>query len=189
MWLTTEGYINSVKIFLQAKNSTLRLPFGFALTPHLSSNRRHIPCVEFNKNQMSINTSKLSSTFKTDTLEVQKTKALFRRQQAAFYSLRTLMWDASKGKVFKDALDAGLIEQVAPGYRLPDGSFSRPEYNEDEIAEVYSEAWTKFKDEFDEAFIHATAEEIGEYSFDHFGQDLQALLKLNDLRMAERHNR
>ncbi len=138
---------------------------------------------------MSINTSKLSSTFKTETLSAQKTKALYRRQQAAFYSLRQLMWDASKGKVFKDALDAGLIEQVAPGYRLPDGSYSRPEYDEDEIAEVYSEAWTKFKDEFDEAFIHATAEEIGEYSFDHFGQNLEALIKLNDIRSAERFKR
>lgn len=138
---------------------------------------------------MSINTSKLSSTFKTESLEIQKSKALFRRQQAAFYSLRQLMWDAAKGKVFKDALDSGLIEKTAPGYRLPDGSFSRPEYDQDDISEVYKEAWDTFKDEFDEAFISATAEEIGDYSKAHFGQGLADLLRLNEIRSAERFSR
>jgi hypothetical protein len=142
-----------------------------------------------NSNPMAINTSKLSSAFKTESLEAQKTKALFRRQQAAFYSLRQLMWDASKGKVFKDALDSGLIEKIAPGYRLPNGSYSRPEYDQDDISEVYKEAWESFKAEFDAAFISATAEEIGDYSKSHFGQSLADLLRLNEIRSAERFNR
>jgi len=99
------------------------------------------------------------------------------------------MWADSKGKIFRDAIECGLIEPVAPGYRHSDGSWSRPEYDEDEVREIYADAWEKFVEQFDGAFVKATIEEIGEYSHNHFGQNLKDLLRLNDQRSAERFSR
>jgi hypothetical protein len=138
---------------------------------------------------MSINLNALTSTFKVPTLDQKVEKAKFRKLQAAFYSLRDLMWQDSKGRVFKDALDNGSIEAIAPAKRLPDGNWSRAEFDEDDIKDLYATAWEIFTEEFDTAFISATAEEIGQYSLAHFGQTLQQLLELNDKRSAERNNR
>jgi len=138
---------------------------------------------------MTINLNALTSTFKVATLDQKVAKAKFSRFQGAFYSLRELMWQDSKGRVFKDALDDGSIEPIAPAKRLPDGNWSRPEFDEDDIKDLYSAAWETFNEEFDAAFTSATAEEIGEYSLSHFGQSLEQLLELNAKRSAERNNR
>jgi hypothetical protein len=136
-----------------------------------------------------INTSALLSTFKPDTLANQKTQVEYRKWQAAFYSNRTLMWQASKGKIFKDAIANGSISPIAPGHRNSDGSYSRPEFDEDDIKDLYSEAWSEFTDQYDEAFVHATIDEIGEYSQSHFGESLKDLISLNDRRSAEKFSR
>ena len=138
---------------------------------------------------MAINLNALTSTFKVPTLDQKAQKAKFRKWQAAFYSLRELMWQDSKGRVFKDALDDGSIQSSAPAKRLPDGNWSRPEFDEDDIKDLYAGAWETFTEEFDAGFTSATAEEIGEYAESHFGQNLKQLLELNDKRSAERNHR
>ena len=84
----------------------------------------------------------------------------FRKWQAVFYTLRTLLWEDSKGRIFLDAIESGVLEAVAPFVKLPDGSLSRAEFDGDDIKELYSEAWEKFNTEFDEAFIKATLDEM-----------------------------
>jgi len=138
---------------------------------------------------MAINLNALTSTFKSSSLDQQAQQKAYKRWQAAFYSLRTLMWQASKGRIFKDAIEDGSIAPTAPAMRLPDGNWSRPEFDEDEIRDLYTKAWKTFTEQFDAGFIKATIEEIGDYSENHFGQGLADLLKLNDERSAEKFNR
>lgn len=145
--------------------------------------------VEFKQISMAINKSALSSTFKPSTVREKQEQAQFRKWQAVFYSLRTLVWDDAKGRVFKEALENGVLREVAPGVRLPDGSYSRPEYDQDDISEVYTEARERFNKEFDDAFVKATIEEMVDFAKAHFGYDLEMLMELNAQRSAVRFNR
>jgi len=136
-----------------------------------------------------INTNALSSTFRPLSPKDKATQAEYRRWQAVFFTLRFLVWEESKGKVFKDAINDGSIEPIAPGVRLADGSYSRPEYDQDDIKDLYQTAQKDFNAEFDKAFIKGTIQELADYATKYFGKSLQDLLDLNTERSAARFNR
>ena len=136
-----------------------------------------------------INTNALSSTFRPLTPKDKAAQAEFRKQQAVFYTLRFLVWEECKGKVFKDAINDGSIEPIAPGVRLPDGSYSRAEFDQDDIKDLYTQAQQDFNEQFDNAFIKATTEEMADYATKIFGKSLQDLLDLNAERSAQRFGR
>ncbi|AFY73526.1 hypothetical protein Syn7502_01457 [Synechococcus sp. PCC 7502] len=92
-------------------------------------------------------------------------------------------------RVFRDAIEFGVIEAVAPPVKLPDGSLSRAEFDGDDIKELYAEAWEKFNAEFDEAFVKATVDEMVDFAGKHFGYKLKDLQEMNAQRSAVRHNR
>ncbi len=127
---------------------------------------------------MAINHNALSSKFQVSSLKQREKDATFRKWQAVFYTLRFLIWSDSKGRIFKDALDCGAIEEIAPG-----------EFNQEDIKQVYSEAWNEFVAEFDQAFIKADLEEMVEFAQSRFGMGLEDLLELNKQRSATRYNR
>jgi len=137
---------------------------------------------------MAINTSALGS-FAIPTVYQQEQKAAFRKQQALFYTIRYLQWQAVKGNVFRDAIANGTIEPIAPGYRDAKGNWVRPEYDPDEISELYREAQQDFNAKFDAAFACATAEELADYGLRFFGKTERQLLEINRERSAERFNR
>jgi len=112
-----------------------------------------------------------------------------RKWQALFYTVRHLQWQAVKGQIFRDAIEKGIIQPIAPPVRLKDGSFSRPEFDPDDIRQLYAEAWQEFVAAFDAAFVHATTDELIEYAQNHFGMGEKELLALNAQRAAERYNR
>jgi hypothetical protein len=136
-----------------------------------------------------INLSALPTTFQVESLKSKEQKATQRRWAACFYTIRSLIWEASKSQIFKDALERGAIQPIAPPKRLKDGSYSRPEFDPSDIQQLYSEAWEEFTTAFDAAFIHAKLEELIEYARDHFGMGLEELLELNAQRSAQRYNR
>lgn len=146
---------------------------------------------------MSIEKSALSSKFRPLTTRVRPRRpngqrdeqSTFRKQQAVFYTLRSLVWEESKGRIFKDAVDDGTLDPIAPPVRLKDGSYSRPEYDPAAIKQLYAEAWEQFKDEFDRGFIKASLEELVEFAHKHYQHDLESLLALNAERSAARFNR
>jgi hypothetical protein len=138
---------------------------------------------------MTINTNALSSTFRPLSPKDKTIQAEYRRWQAVFFTLRFLVWEESKGKVFKDAINDGSIEPIAPGVRLADGSYSRPEYDQDDIKDLYQTAQKEFNEEFDKAFIKGTIQELADYATKYFGKSLQDLLDLNAERSASRFNR
>jgi hypothetical protein len=138
---------------------------------------------------MTINTNALSSTFRPLSPRDKVAQAEFRKSQAVFYTLRFLVWEDCKGKVFKDAINDGSITPIAPGVRMPDGSYSRPEFDQDDIKDLYTEAQRDFNEQFDSAFIKATIEEMADYATKYFGKSLQDLLDLNAERSAQRFNR
>lgn len=127
---------------------------------------------------MAINYNALSSKFQVSSLKQREKDATFRKWQAVFYTLRFLIWSDSKGRIFKDALDCGAIEEIARG-----------EFNQEDIKQVYSEAWSEFTKEFDEAFIKANLEEMVEFAQSRFGMGEDDLLELNKQRSATRYNR
>ena len=138
---------------------------------------------------MAINLQKLDSAFQAPTLDQKQEQKAYRKWQAVFYSLRTLMWEASKGKVFRDAIEDGTIEATTKANKLPDGTWSRAEFEEDDIKELYSNAWAIFTEQFDEAFIKAEIGELADFSESRFGQNMEQLLKMNDERSADKFNR
>lgn len=138
---------------------------------------------------MTLQLNALNSTFKIAPVSKRKEEAEFKRWQAVFYTVRSLLWNASKSQVFKDGLQNQLIEAIAPGKRLEDGSWSRPEYDPEDIKALYSEAWKAFDAQFDEAFIQATREELLEYAQSRFGMSEAAILDMNRQRTAERFSR
>lgn len=138
---------------------------------------------------MSININALPSNFQLDSLKSREKKAIERKWQACFYSIRQLIWEAGKGKIFKDALEKGILQPFAPPVRLKDGSYSKPEFDPEDVKQLYSEAWEEFTVSFDAAFIHGTLEELIEYAKDHFGMELDDLLELNAQRSAQRYHR
>jgi hypothetical protein len=127
---------------------------------------------------MTINHNALSSKFQVSSLKQREKDVAFRKWQAVFYTLRFLIWSDSKGRIFKDALDCGAIEEIAPG-----------EFDQDDIQQVYAEAWTEFQAEFDQAFIKATLDEMVEFAQSRFGMNLDDLLELNKQRSATKYNR
>ena len=127
---------------------------------------------------MTIDYNALSSKFQVSSLKQREKDAAFRKWQAVFYTLRFLIWSDSKGRIFKDALDCGAIEEIAPG-----------EFSQEDIKQVYSEAWSEFTKEFDQAFIKATLEEMVEFARTRFNMGLEDLLELNKQRSATRYNR
>ncbi len=127
---------------------------------------------------MAINHNALSSKFQVPSLRQKEQQVAFRKWQAVFYTLRFLIWNESKGRIFKDALDCGAIEPTAPG-----------EFNQEDIQQLYSEAWSEFQAEFDQAFVKATLEEMVEFAESRFGMGLEDLLELNKQRSAARYNR
>ena len=127
---------------------------------------------------MAINYNALSSKFQVSSLRQKEQQVAYRKWQAVFYTLRFLIWNDSKGRIFKDALDCGAIEPIAPG-----------EFNQDDIKQLYSEAWAEFQDEYDRGFVKATTEEMVEFAPSRFGMGLEDLLELNRQRSASRYNR
>jgi len=138
---------------------------------------------------MTINTNALSTTFRPLSPKDKFAQAQFRKQQAVFYTLRFLVWEDAKSKVFKDAINDGSIEPIAPGVRLADGSYSRPEYDQDDIKDLYQTAQKDFNAEFDKAFVKGTIVELADYATKYFGKSLQDLLDLNAERSAARFGR
>lgn len=138
---------------------------------------------------MTINSSALSSKFRVPTLAQREQKAHFRRWQAVFFTVRSLLWDNSKGQIFREAKESGVLQPIAPGQRLPDGSYSPEEYEANDIKQLYSEAWEDFTAEFDAGFVNATLEELVEFAHQHFGTALEDLLELNAQRSAVRFSR
>ncbi|MEN9224962.1 MAG: hypothetical protein Q6M54_05765 [Thermostichus sp. DRC_bins_24] len=136
-----------------------------------------------------INLKALPSTFQVESIKTREQKATQRQWQACFYSVRQLIWDSCKGRIFKDAIEKVVLEPIAPPIRLKDGSYSKPEFDPNDIKQLYSEAWREFTASFDAAFIHATTEELVKYAEEHFGMGLSDLLELNNQRSALKHNR
>ncbi|HHP7231695.1 MAG TPA: hypothetical protein ACFCUY_12655 [Xenococcaceae cyanobacterium] len=127
---------------------------------------------------MPINHNAFSSKFQVPSLKKKEQQVAFRKWQAVFYTLRFLIWNESKSRIFKDALDCGAIEPIAPG-----------EFNQEDIQQLYAEAWNEFQVEFDQAFVKATLEEMVEFAQSRFGMGLEDLLELNRQRSANRYNR
>ena len=127
--------------------------------------------------------------FQVKSIKAREEEAALRKWQACFYTIRHLVWQATKGQIFRDAIEKGILEPVAPPVRLKDGTFSKPEFDPDQIRQIYAEAWEEFTVAFDTAFIHATLDELVEYAQAHFGMGLKELLALNTQRSAERYNR
>ncbi|MEO0804590.1 MAG: hypothetical protein AAFY57_20365 [Cyanobacteria bacterium J06642_2] len=138
---------------------------------------------------MTLQLNALSSTFAVAPVAQRKQEAKLKAWQAVFFTLRSLCWEASKSKIFKDAIQNELLVPLAPGKRLADGTWSRPEYDQDDIKAVYSEAWTEFETQFDLAFAKATREEMLAYAQSRFEMTEAAILELNRQRTAERFNR
>jgi len=113
---------------------------------------------------MTINIKALSSSFSPVSQRDKSEKAEFRKKQAVFYTLRSLVWEQAKGNVFRDALSDGRIVAIAPGKRLKDGSYSRAEFDPDDIKDLYSAAQAEYNIQFDQAFIHASTDEMVAYS-------------------------
>jgi len=135
-----------------------------------------------------INTQALGR-FQIKSIKARKEEAALRKWQAIFYTIRHLQWQAVKTQILKDAIASGIIQPIAPPTRTKDGSFSRPEFDPDDIRQLYSEAWQEFTAAFDAAFVKATLEELIEYAQNHFGMGEKELLALNAQRSAERYNR
>jgi len=127
--------------------------------------------------------------FQVKSIKAREEGAAHRKWQACFYTLRHLIWQANKSQIFRDALERGILEPIAPPVRLKDGTYSKPEFDPDQIRQLYKEAWEEFVVSFDAAFIHASLDELVQYAKDHFGMDLDDLLALNSKRSAERFNR
>lgn len=127
---------------------------------------------------MAINLSALSSAYQVPTLREREEKAAFRKWQAAFYTIRDLMWSAARGRIFKDAIASGILEPVRGG-----------EFDPNEVRQLYHEEWEKFLVEFDKAFAKATLDELVEFAESRWGLSLEQLLELNRERSARRFNR
>ncbi|MEM1370518.1 MAG: hypothetical protein AAGG02_21485 [Cyanobacteria bacterium P01_H01_bin.15] len=138
---------------------------------------------------MALNTNALSSTFRIGTVRQREEQAAFRKWQACFYTIRHLLWSHSKGSIFREAVENGIIEPVAPGVREESGNWQQSEYDQDDIRDLYKEAWEQFTAEFDAAFVNAGQEELVSYSETHLGMNETELLELNQQRSAERHQR
>ena len=77
-----------------------------------------------------------------------------------FYGLRRVVWvNRDKKAVFFEALASGELEEfkIAPGRRLPDGSYSRGEWDYDGL-NLY--LWQSFAERFEEAFSIEKMSEI-----------------------------
>ena len=77
-----------------------------------------------------------------------------------FYGLRRVVWvNRDKKAVFFEALASGELEEfkIAPGRRLPDGSYSRGEWDYDGL-NLY--LWQSFTERFEEAFSIEKISEI-----------------------------
>ena len=131
----------------------------------------------------------LSSLFQPKKLSVKKSEAEFKTWQAIFHTLRSLFWEDSRGRIFKDALDRDILVPIAPGVRKKDGTFTRPEYDPKDIAQLYKEAWRKFEVEFEKEYIHMKTDELVKVAKEYFGYDKQMLLELNAQRLAANYNR
>ena len=127
--------------------------------------------------------------FQVKSIKAREEETKLRKWQAIFYTIRHLQWEAVKPQIFRDAIAAGILEPVAPPVRLKDGSYSRPEFDPNQVKQIYAEAWQEFTVAFDAAFIHATVDEMVEYAQAHFGMGEKELLALNAQRSAERFNR
>lgn len=124
---------------------------------------------------MTINYNALSSKFQVPTTKQRQKDAAFRKWQAVFYTLRYLIWSASKSNILKDAIANGTVQAGD----IPN----------EVIQQLYSEAWQEFTAEFDAAFIKATLEEMVDFAKSRFGYSLEELLELNRERSAARYNR
>ena len=127
--------------------------------------------------------------FQVKSISDREKEVAHRKWQACFYTIRHLLWEANKGKVFRDAIEKGVITPIAPPVRLRNGSYSRPEFDPNDVRQLYTEAWEEFTAAFDAAFIHASLDELIEYAKTHFGMGEKELLALNAQRSAERYNR
>ena len=105
---------------------------------------------------MTVNYSALASTFTFTPVD----RAREQRHMNAYYCLRQLMWKASTGRIFRQAIEAGALRPVAPGRRGPDGNWMRPEYDEAEVQDMFSNAREEFNNQFDDAFKLATTAEL-----------------------------
>lgn len=78
-------------------------------------------------------------------------QAIFHYKQL-FYGLRLVVWKyRDKQATFFDALSNGELDQfkVAPGHRADDGSYTKSEWNYDQL-NAYM--WNRFRERFDSAF-------------------------------------
>lgn len=142
------------------------------------------------KPTMPINLSALSTAHQVPSLREREAKAAFRRWQAVFYTVRDLLWKASRSAIFKDAIADGSIQPIEPGYKdTKSGKWIGAIYDPEEVKALYSNAWENFQCEFDKAFAGATLDELVGFAESRFGTSLDELLKLNRERSAERFNR
>ena len=118
--------------------------------------------------------------------EAQKyiNEAIFHYKQL-FYGLRLVAWRCrDKGATFYEALSYGELEEfkLAPGHRLPNGSYSKSEWDNDRL-NAYM--WNRFRERFDAAFnleviyelktlkdIKQATDELLEFTLTNWGQDL-----------------
>jgi len=138
---------------------------------------------------MPINLNALSSAHHVPSARERAAQAAFRKWQAVFYTLRHLLWQSTKNNILRDAIADGTLEPVEPKKRRRDGSWTLPKYADDDIKQLYSEAWERYNEEFDMAFAGATLEELLDYAEQHFELSLEQLLEMNKQRSAERFNR
>ena len=138
---------------------------------------------------MPINLNALSSAHRVPSAKQRAAQATFRKWQAVFYTLRHLIWQTTKSNVLRDAIADGTLEPCEPKKRKKDGTWTLPKYDDEQIKQLYSEAWERYNEEFDLAFAGATLEELLQYAEEHFELSLEQLLEMNRERSAERFNR
>lgn len=113
------------------------------------------------------------------------TDSRMRHFKSLFYGLRAHWWKSITKSIWAEARDNGELDEyvIAPGFRNSDGSWSRPEYDEQRLHEEFwsyhrSEFYTEFEVEFwsfegknllkatDEAIerlLDSAVEEFGDY--------------------------
>jgi len=134
---------------------------------------------------MTVNYTALASTFTYTPVD----RAREQRHLNAYYCLRQLLWKASTGRLFRQAIEMGALTPVAPGRRGPDGQWMRPEYDEAEIQEMFSNAREEFNNQFDEAFNQATTAELFAAAKKFFAIDKQGFITAITDYVADREAR
>jgi len=134
---------------------------------------------------MAVNYAALASTFTAtpaDRLKEQK-------YLNTYYCLRQLMWKGSTKRIFREAIECGALQPVAPGRRQDDGSYSRAEYDDEEVKAMFDNAREEFYDQFDAAFKGATLQELFVAAKKFFALDKKGFINAIADYVAEREQR